>query len=112
MPISIPEPDWKVFKRIREVTLQRYCERVISEARHIIDDGSSSMSMLDRYHELYTLMKERDKTLGRVVDDPRRSTALMQIGVIRSMKLWTDEEMAEFSQETRNYVDALFGRDD
>src|ERR1700722_19855194 len=104
MTISIQERDWKVFKRIREVALQRYCERVVMDAQRIIEDRSASISMLDRYHQLFNLMRERDKTLASVFDNPRRSTALMQIGIIQSMELWMDEEMAEFTQETRNYV--------
>ena len=89
MPISIQECDWKVFRRIREVALHRYCERVIADAKRVTEDRS--LSMLDRYYKLFSLMQERDETLASAFDNPRRSTALMQIGIIQSMELWTSD---------------------
>ena len=106
---TISERDWKVYKRLYDVALQRYCERALSDAQGVITDSSGSPH--DRYLKLYDLMKERDKELGRTFDHFRRSSALMQLCGMRAMELLTEEEMAEFSQEARNFVHALLTGD-
>jgi hypothetical protein len=39
--------------------------------------------------------------MARAFDDFRRSTAVMQLGIMRRMKLLTDEELSVFSPETQ-----------
>ena len=34
--MDIKESDWKVFRKLREVALERYCERVLKEVRHAL----------------------------------------------------------------------------
>jgi hypothetical protein len=101
----ISEPDWKIFKPVRERALERFCERVLTEAESIRSDASKSQHA--RYIDLYHLMRDRDKELAQVFDHLRRSTAVMQLAAFRSLGLVTDEEYMRFSAPTREIIDML-----
>jgi hypothetical protein len=45
--LKIKESDWKLFRRLRQVALERFCARVLTELRSAVADTD------DRYHERY-----------------------------------------------------------
>jgi hypothetical protein len=102
---DIPESDWKVFRTVRAAAIDRYCTRVLQECTAVIDDRSSTSH--ERYLELFRLLRERDGDLADVFNNPRRSTALIQLARLRGLDLVTDAELARFSRETREFVTAL-----
>jgi hypothetical protein len=104
---QISEPDWKIFKPVREQALERFCERVLVEAERIRVDVSKSQH--ERYVAIYQLLKERDKELELAFDYLRRSTALVQLANFRSLGLVTDDEYMRFSALTREIVDRFVG---
>lgn len=104
---EIKESDWKVFRKMHPVAVERYCERVLAESESLRRDPSRSAH--ERYRALYRLFRERDKELARLFDDFRRSTALFQIAAIKARGLFTDEEFAQFSEETQNVVAVFLG---
>lgn len=61
----------------------------------------------DRYLEVCKLIKERDRQIANAFNDFRRSTAIMQLGIMRRMKLMTDEELALFSEQTQTRVEGI-----
>ncbi len=102
---QVPEADWKVFRQLRPVALERFCRRVLDEVVDLAaKDGGSSH---DRYLAVFKLVKRRDKALADAFDDPGRSTALFQLAHIRGHGLLTEEEFARFSEATRTRVDGL-----
>jgi hypothetical protein len=102
----ISEPDWKIFKPVREQALERFCERVLAEAERIrVDIGKSQH---ERYVETYRLLIKRDKELVQIFDHLRRSTAVMQLATFRFEGLITDEEYMRFSAPTREIIDDFF----
>lgn len=105
MSHDIPESDWKVFKQLREIALERFCERVLGEIGKAA--SATTGKSHDRYIEIYRLVERRDKQLGNAFDAPRRSQAIMQIAVIQSMGLLTPDELARFSAATREHVTSL-----
>jgi len=104
-PIS--EPDWKIFKPVREQALERFCERVLAETERIRADAGKRQH--ERYIAIYRLLQERDKELEMAFDHLRRSTALVQLANFRFLGLVTDEEYMRFSAPTREIIDR-FGR--
>ena len=100
-PIS--EADWKIFKPVRELARERFCERILIEADRIRADVSKSQH--ERYIATYQLLEERDKELELAFDHLRRSTALVQLANFRSLGLITDDEYMRFSVPTREVVD-------
>ena len=67
---TISERDWRVYKKFFEVALERYCERVLTDAQGIIGDSAGSSH--DRYLKLYDLMKERDKEIDRMLNKQKK----------------------------------------
>ena len=52
-------------------------------------------------------MRDQDKELATLFDDPRRSSAWFQLSLIHSHDLLTLEEMQRFSLETQHRVSEL-----
>jgi hypothetical protein len=107
MSRSISERDWKVFRELREVALGRLCDKILAEAKAEIERPAKSSH--EKYLTLYKLMDKRDDDVARGFDDFRRSTALMQIGIIHSMGLFTGEELRRFSPETLQIIEMYAG---
>ena len=101
MPSSISESDWKLFRNLHAVALERLCQRVIEE---IQATAASSQSYHERYLAIYALVKERDKQIAEAFNDFRRSTALMKLALMRAQDLVTESELAVFSIETQQFL--------
>lgn len=100
----IKESDWKIFRRLREVALERYCERVLAEMESVAADKTRTSH--ERYLAIWKLLKERDEDLADAFDDLRRSVALTRLMHLRRLALLSDEEMSQFSPDTQESVRA------
>jgi hypothetical protein len=94
---DIAESDWKIFKGLREVALERFCERVLGEIAGISSDATKTKH--ERYVAIYRLVRERDKEIDPIFDYLRRSTAVRQIFAFRSHDLLTAQELRQLSPE-------------
>jgi hypothetical protein len=99
MSSEIPEPDWRIFRTLRPVWLDRFCQRVNGELIAVLSDKSRSQH--ERYLAAYKLIHKRDKEVGHAFNDFRRSTAVFQIAIIRKLGVITDEEIGRFGKEVR-----------
>jgi hypothetical protein len=108
---QIPESDWKIFRQLQPLALERFCQRVLDEVSQVAADTGKSSH--ERYLEVFRLLQKQDKELASCFDNPRRSDALFQLARIVFQGLLTDEEFARFSPETRAWVQRLrdLGRD-
>ena len=105
MAQDVRESDWRVFRELRQIALDRFCKRVLEEVnRH---SGNASRSHHERYRDVYRLLRERDEELARAFDDPRRSHMISQLAAIYSRDLLNPEEFARFSPETRETIESL-----
>jgi hypothetical protein len=102
----IPEPDWRVFRDLHPVWLERYCQRVNSELMNRLSD--EKLSAHELYLNVYRFIVDRDRELAGAFNDFRRSTAVIQIRIIRGLGVIMDEELARFSDSTREFVVAEF----
>ena len=91
------ESDWKIFKRIKEKALAKYCENALADFSKIINNDKEHIC--ERYTELYKLVRERDKELGKLFDDHSRSKATLQLLLIRKAGLADEELLEELSDE-------------
>ncbi len=71
MPHGFPESDWKVFRELREVALDRFCERILNEATSLISDDSSTAH--ERFLKLCEHVGDRNHEIARAFDEPKRS---------------------------------------
>lgn len=102
---EINESDWRLFRRLQPLALERFCERVLSEVGHLASEAGRSSH--DRYLEVFRLIRRRDEELATAFDGPRRSAALLQLARLRFHGLLTEEEFAGFSPEARDTVQVL-----
>lgn len=102
MSRAISEPDWKRFRQLQRIALERFCQRVLSEIDRAASDVNKTSH--ERYLAVCQLIERRDRELADAFNDLRRSTALQQLARIQSHELLTEEEMAGFSAATRNVV--------
>lgn len=105
MERGILESDWKLFRQLQPLALDRFCERVLAEVARLTAD--TKMRNHDRYLAVFKLLQRRDEELAETFNDPRRSTALVQLARIQFEELLTEEEFSRFSPETRASVQAF-----
>jgi hypothetical protein len=105
MKHELPESDWKIFRRLRLVALERFCKRVLDEVpRSSLDTERSNH---ERYLELFRWLGERNDELAKAFDDPRRSQMLWQLAAICAYGLLTPDEVARFTPQTRERAQHL-----
>jgi hypothetical protein len=107
MARQISESDWKLFRQVHPLALERFCEQVLADVDQLASQTGKSAH--DRYLAVFRLLQRRDKELGEAFNDFRRSTAFLQLAILRSRGLVTDEEFARFSPETRAVVQVFQG---
>ena len=107
MTISISESDWKVFRQLHKIALERFCERTLHELGQLA--SAPDRGAHERYLAVFKLLQRRDDELAEAFNDMRRSTAWRQLRIIRSLGLLTDEELARFSPETRGVMEMFQG---
>ena len=105
MSRDFPESDWKVFVQLRELALERLCERIVNEVDQISSDSAASFH--DRYLRVYRLLQERDREVADAFNDPRRSQAMIQLARMKAMRLLEPEELSRFSTPTREFLAML-----
>jgi hypothetical protein len=107
---QISEADWKLLRRLQPIALDRFCHGVLSEVARLASDTAKGSHA--RYLQLFQLIEDRDEELGAAFNDSKRSTALMQLARMRSLRLLTDDEFEGFNSETRSVVSSfLEGQD-
>jgi hypothetical protein len=106
MQHEFPETDWKYWRKIMPVALERYCTSILHEAAQL---EHSEGSALTRYQSLFKLIEEREETIALVFNNPRRSTAFSQLAIALREGIVTREELSGFSEETQALVALLSG---
>jgi hypothetical protein len=104
---EFPEADWRVFRRVREAALERYCDHILSEVVRVSSDSSKSSH--ERYLAIWGLLEKHDKQLSNAFNNPKRSQAFEQLVTMRSLGLLDDRELRQFSPGTRDLIGVLFG---
>jgi hypothetical protein len=105
MSEHLPESDWKLFRRLREVALERFCERVLGEIAGIASDGA--ISWHERYLRIYRLIDQRDDELARAFNGPSRSRAILQLATMNACGMLAEADLLPFTEQTRETVEFL-----
>ena len=105
MSRGVRESDWKAFRELRNIALERLCARILGEVRTITRNETYGNHA--RYKQLWDLLRERDYDVARAFDDPRRSRMLLQLAAIHQLGLIEEDEFSRFHPETRRSVESL-----
>jgi hypothetical protein len=73
---QISEPDWKVWRRLSPVALERFCEQALDE---VVQVARAPGAAHTRYRQIFQVLQHRDEVVAAVFDDQRRSNAFFQI---------------------------------
>ena len=102
---GIPEHDWRVLRDLREVALERFCERVLRELGSI--SSAKEVSWHQRYLDVFALLNRQDDELVRAFNFNSRSKAIFQLAQIHSHGLLTQQELERFTPATLAEVEVL-----
>ncbi len=105
MSDDCPESDWKIFRELRELALERFCKRVLEELEGLCRDASRSHH--ERYLDIFQLLQDRDDELAHAFNDPRRSRMIAQLAAIHAHGLLRPAELARLTPSTRNTIESL-----
>lgn len=100
--MTIAESDWKKFKKVRGVALERLSQRILEECKAICDDDSQSAH--EKYGDLYGLIQKRNREMAAAFDDFRRSTAIQCLMLMSQSGLLREGEISEFSHEVQRLI--------
>lgn len=100
--MTISERDWKTWRKLRELALERFCKQTLDSITQIGNDANQSSHA--RYLQIYELISQRDKLLARSFDPHTRSYALGHIMSMQVQKLLTAGELASFSEEIQEIL--------
>jgi len=103
--MEIKESDWKVFRRLHAIALERFCDQILMNVKKLVSTPSKSAH--ERYLAVFKELRERDKEMAEAFDGPRRSMALLQLAAIQRNSLLTKEEMGQLSRETIEFLDKM-----
>lgn len=106
------EADWQHLRRLQPIALDRLCDKALKQIVRACNTPGKTNH--ERYLAVYRLIERRDQDIARAFNDMRRSTALICIGAMHKLGLFTAEEFAGFSVGVRQWLapDDARARDD
>lgn len=106
--MQISESDWKKYKILRQLALDRFCQRVLDDAQSI--SQHDALSAHARYGMLYDLVHNRNKDMVHAFDYYSRSSALMTLRFMVMYDLLTDAELSALSEDALLCVEDVVRR--
>ncbi|MGY2259996.1 hypothetical protein [Pseudomonas sp. SDO55104_S430] len=97
--MSISDNDWKKYKELSELALDRFCRGVLADAQTIAQN--ETLSAHARYRTLYRLMRNRDKDLASAFNTGRRSEVSLSLMLMVAYDLLSDEDLSVLSEDLR-----------
>ena len=100
--LEIPERDWKRWRELSKIALERYCVKILEGAAKY---KSGKDTAHGRYLKLWRYIRKHDLTIAIIFNNPRRSTAYSQMHAALSEGVITRDELAEFSDQTQQLIE-------
>lgn len=97
------ESDWKVFIKIKDKAIEKYCTLALAESQEVISDTKEHVH--NRYLLLYKLLQNSNKKMALIFDGHSRSKASIQLIAIRSEDLADETLLFKLSNEFRDKTD-------
>jgi hypothetical protein len=104
---DLPEPDWKTVRKLHDLALERFCQRVLADIGRI--HAATSKKAHVRYLEIFKVIEEQDKEIEWIFNDLNRSNAMEHLCAMSTRGLLAESEFALLSQETQDQVKAFLG---
>jgi hypothetical protein len=102
MSLDIAECDWKVFKELHAIAMDRFFEETVKQMQPLL--WTKNKTAQERFWAALDYATERRKLAARLFDDPRRSAAIMMAAALYAREIMTEEELSRFGPETREKI--------
>jgi hypothetical protein len=99
---QIPERDWKEWRKLSPIALERFCHRILQKCATFSQGAGSTH---ERYLKLFRYLQSQDADMAAVFNDQRRSNAYQQIASAVSRRIMSRDELMVFSEETQAVID-------
>ena len=99
---SIPEKDWKLFRKLQSELTAKACELVFRQVDNVANarTGIEHQSYLD----LYRLIETEDVKIAEMFNNPTRNNVLLKIVSLKKNNVLSIEQLQMFSEETQEFV--------
>ena len=92
------ERDWKKLRSTKDEKLNIACAKIFKKVEKLLKNDRKTRH--ERYLALWKIMRREDREIGRMFDDLKRSNATSKLIAWRQNGLLSDEELAQFSEQT------------
>ena len=102
---SIPEKDWKLFRKLQSELTAKACELVFRQVNDIssVRAGKEHQSYLD----LYRLIETEDAKIAEMFNNPTRNNVRLKIVTLKKNEVLSDGQLKMFSEETQEFVNSI-----
>ena len=102
---SVPEKDWKLFRKLQSQLTAKACELVFEQVDIIVKNktGNEHQSYLD----LYDLVQDEDVKIAEMFNNPTRNNVFLKIVALSRFGVLSSEQLQQFSEETQEMVRSM-----
>ncbi len=102
---SVPEKDWKLFRKLQNDLTAKACEHIFVKVEEIAKnrEGTEYKSYLD----LYDLIHVEDAKIAEMFNNPTRNNILLKLVSLKSYGVFSEEQFQMFSQETQDRIASI-----
>ncbi|MDO7083698.1 hypothetical protein WNY51_15600 [Pseudocolwellia sp. AS88] len=102
---SVPESDWKLFRKLQSELTNKACESIFKQVNDIanVRAGKEHQSYLD----LYNLIKKEDTRIAEMFNNPTRNNVILKIVTLRKSEVLSNEQLQMFSEQTQEFVNRI-----
>ena len=98
----IPEPDWKLLRKLEKEKLAIACENALDTFRRIIDAADTDSHT--RYLNLFKATRKEDRKIADMFNDLKRSAGILNLSKWYQYGILSEEELQLFTVETRDRI--------
>jgi len=102
---SIPEKDWKLFRKLQSELTAKACELVFRQVNNIANVRSGKEH--ESYLDLYRLIETEDAKIAEMFNNPTRNNVILKIVTLKKYDVLSVEQLEMFSEETQEFVNRI-----
>jgi hypothetical protein len=102
---SIAEKDWKLLRAMQDEKLDTACEKILAKINNTITNKENENHKA--YLKVWKIVKSEDRKIADMFNDLKRSNAVLKLAFWKQNGLLTEQEISQFSPETRSILEGI-----
>ncbi len=102
---KVPEADWREFRKLREVALEKLSGQILDDVVRVCTDHSGSAH--DRYLEVWRILRNRDRDMAGAFDSLSRSRMIQHLAAMIALGLLEVGDLEHMSHDTQELIRLL-----